>query len=211
MAAEGSRMSNTRLQPPRAAEALLRSILTPSDFESISGDLLEEYREVRRPSLGRLRADAWYGKQVLSMLWRLVWPCLLAITALRLLTLVIAFDEGKVVRLWWNPSVVPAPGVALLDALVYLLAGMYGSQRTGLIKTGVVTATATTIVGFSMFFIWAALRTPRLLLAPFEQPFVFVILFILLGIALGFGLIAGTAGAALGRRLPPSRWRARTT
>lgn len=204
-------MTDVSSHPPRLADALLRAIVPPSDFESISGDLLEEYREVRRPSLGRLRADAWYARQISSILWRLVWPCVLAISALRMLTLVIAYDEGRAVRLWWNPSLVPAPGVALLDAVVYLLAGLYGAQRTGLIKTGAVTAAATTVVGFSMFFAWAALRTPRLLLAPFEQPFVLVILLILLAIALGFGLVFGTAGAVLRRTLPPSRSNARAT
>ncbi len=37
--------------PPRWAEAILRSLLRPADRESISGDLLEEYRVARRPGL----------------------------------------------------------------------------------------------------------------------------------------------------------------
>lgn len=196
-------MSDTQVSPPRWAYALLKSLLRPSDSESIPGDLLEEYREVRRPSLGRLRADAWYIKHVLSVLWRLVWPCVIAIAALRILSF--PLPRG------WNPSLVPAPGVSLLDALVFLWAGYYGSQRSGRLSTGIVISSVTSLLGFTMFFIYAAITTPSLLLAPFEKPFIFVIMAILMAIALGFGIAAGTAGAAVGRWLPPSRWRARVS
>jgi hypothetical protein len=105
-------MSVTDRRPPRAAYALLKSLLKPSDSESIPGDLLEEYREVRYPSLGPLRADVWYLKQVLSVLWRVAWPCVVAIIALR----IVSFPLPR----GWNPTLVPAPGVSLLDALVFL-------------------------------------------------------------------------------------------
>jgi hypothetical protein len=118
------------MAPPRWAYALLKSLLRPSDAESVPGDLLEEYREVKRPALGRRRADAWYIKQVLSVL------------------------------------------------------------------------------GFTMFLIYGAITRPILLLAPFENPFIFVIMTVLLAIAAGFGIVAGMAGAAAGRWLPPSRSRA---
>ena len=48
LAAEGAHMKSKEPTPPRWAEALLRSLVRPSDRESISGDLLEEYREVHR-------------------------------------------------------------------------------------------------------------------------------------------------------------------
>ena len=86
VAVEGANMSVTDRRPPRWAHALLESLLRPSDSESIPGDLLEEYREVRCPSLGPLRADVWYMKQVLSVLWRVAWPCVVAIIALRILS-----------------------------------------------------------------------------------------------------------------------------
>ena len=194
-------MNDTQPSPPRWAYALLRSMLRPSDSESIPGDLLEEYREVRRPSLGQLRADAWYVTHVLSVLWRVVWPCVVAIAALRILSF--ALPPG------WNPSLVPAPGTSVLDALVILWAGYYGSQRTGRVSTGIVISTVTSLLGFKMFFLYAAITRPSLLLAPFENPFIFVIMAVLLGIALGFGITAGIAGAAVGRWLPPSRWRTR--
>ena len=89
-------MSVTDRRPPRVAYALLKSLLRPSDSESIPGDLLEEYREVRCPSLGPLRADVWYMKQVLSVLWRVAWPCVVAIIALR----IVSFPLPR----GWNPS-----------------------------------------------------------------------------------------------------------
>jgi hypothetical protein len=63
-------MMTSELTPPRWADAMLRSCLRPSDRESIAGDLLEEYRAVRGPALGPLRANVWYVGQVLSVLWR---------------------------------------------------------------------------------------------------------------------------------------------
>jgi len=52
--------------PPRWAEALLQAFLKPSDFESVSGDLLEQYRDSIHPARGKRRADLWYVTQVLT-------------------------------------------------------------------------------------------------------------------------------------------------
>lgn len=189
-------MSNTQASPPRWAQALLKSLLRPSDSEAVPGDLLEEYRDVRRPSLGWPRADAWYVAQVFSVLWRIIWPCVVAVAAVRVLSFPLAGG--------WNPSLVQAPGVSLLDALIFLWAGYYGSQRTGRFLTGLVTAGATSVVGSSIFFVYAAVTVPGLLLAPFEKPFIFLIAAILATIALGFGLVLGSVGAAVGRWLRPA-------
>jgi len=54
--------------PPRWAETLLRAFLRPSDFESVSGDLLEQYRDSIFPAQGKRRADLWYMTQVLTFL-----------------------------------------------------------------------------------------------------------------------------------------------
>ena len=58
-------MSTTAL-PPRWAESLLRVFLKPCDFESVSGDLLEQYRDSIFPARGQLRANLWYAMQVLT-------------------------------------------------------------------------------------------------------------------------------------------------
>ena len=190
-------MTETRLNPPRVAHALLEILVRPPDAESIPGDLLEEYREVRRPSMGRLRADVWYAKHVLSVLWSLVRPCAVAIVALRIISF--PLPTGS------NPSLVPAPGVSLLDALILVWAGYYGARRTGRLSTGIVTAGATSIVGVTTFFAYALIVSPGLLRAPFEKPFILAITSVLVLIAVGFGLTLGTVGAAAGRWLRPAR------
>jgi hypothetical protein len=52
--------------PPQWLEHALLCLLPARDRETISGDLLEEYREERVPRLGRARANIWYLRQVIS-------------------------------------------------------------------------------------------------------------------------------------------------
>jgi len=56
--------------PPAWADALLRLVLKSADVDSVSGDLLEEYREAVLPGRGSQAADAWYVRQVLGFVWR---------------------------------------------------------------------------------------------------------------------------------------------
>jgi hypothetical protein len=187
--------------PPRWAHLLLMAVLNPADSETIPGDLLEEYREVRRPSLGRVRANLWYVRHVLSVLLRAVWPGMIAIAAVRMLSF--PLPPG------WNPSLVQAPGVSLLDAVIFLGVGYYGAQRTGRLAGGIVMSTLTSLLGFTVFLSYASMRDPSLLLAPFEKPFIVVILVTLLALTLSLGLVLGSLGAAAGRHLPPALRRAR--
>jgi hypothetical protein len=60
-------------RPPRWAEALLRVVLPPHDAETVSGDLLEEYRDAVLLSRGRRRADVWFVGQVAGFVWRATW------------------------------------------------------------------------------------------------------------------------------------------
>jgi hypothetical protein len=60
-------------RPPRWAEALLRISLKWTDRETVSGDLLEEYRESAVPERGSGRADVWYVFQVAGYVWRATW------------------------------------------------------------------------------------------------------------------------------------------
>ena len=54
--------------PPRWLERMLLWCLPVRDRETISGDLLEEYREVQLPDLGSMRAGVWYLRQWVSFL-----------------------------------------------------------------------------------------------------------------------------------------------
>jgi hypothetical protein len=58
--------------PPRWAESLLRTILKSEDRESISGDLLEEYRQSIVPARGA-KANRWYIRQVGWYVLRATW------------------------------------------------------------------------------------------------------------------------------------------
>jgi hypothetical protein len=69
---ERMKTAHSNAQPPRWAEAVLRSTLKPEDRDSVSGDLLEEYRETIVPALGSA-ANCWYVRQVASFLLRASW------------------------------------------------------------------------------------------------------------------------------------------
>ena len=58
--------------PPSWAESLLRMLLPARDHESVSGDLLEEYRQSIVPSRGAA-ANRWYVSQVAGYMWRQTW------------------------------------------------------------------------------------------------------------------------------------------
>jgi hypothetical protein len=193
MAIERVHMTITERNPPRWAEALLRSLLRPSDRESISGDLLEEYREVRRPALGGRRANAWYVKHVLSVFWRLLWPFATAMIALHELTRLVELP---------NVALFQAPGVSAQDATLCFLAGYYASQRTGLIRTGAILAAALNALVVAMVFVMLAINTPTLVLLLFRSPGYIFFPSVYLLIGLGFGIAVGSIGGVVGRWLP---------
>lgn len=194
-------MKSVEPTPPRWAEGLLRSLLRPSDRESISGDLLEEYRVAKHPALGKLRANAWYVKHVLSVLWLLIRPCAFAVASLTLLSL-------KIKSLWYG-SLVQAPAVSLLDALIYLWAGYHGSHRTRLIRTGIVSAGSTSVVAFATLCAAAVVGTPTLLMLPIVLPAYLLILSALMLTALGYAVVLGSIGAVVGRWTSAPRQEAR--
>jgi len=98
------------VRPPRWAEALLRLLLPSDHAETVSGDLLEEYRETVVPSRGRRRADAWFVRQVAGFAWRATWlPLMIGLaigTGLGILNLVetarspLADDDAGAMLLW---------------------------------------------------------------------------------------------------------------
>jgi hypothetical protein len=57
-------------RPPRWADALLRTCLSPEEAETQSGDLLEAYRDSVLPHRGRLSADLWFVRQVAGYMLR---------------------------------------------------------------------------------------------------------------------------------------------
>jgi hypothetical protein len=61
------------VNPPEWGDPLLRLFLKPADRDSVSGDLLEEYREMVLGGRDRAAADRWYLRQVAGFLWRATW------------------------------------------------------------------------------------------------------------------------------------------
>jgi hypothetical protein len=59
-------MSGNDQSPPRWAETLLECLLCAAVRDAVVGDLHEEYVEAMAPRRGRLRADLWYIRQVMS-------------------------------------------------------------------------------------------------------------------------------------------------
>lgn len=51
----------------------MKPILGPILFrfadDVVAGDLLEEFREERVPKVGRMRAEFWYARQIISIIW----------------------------------------------------------------------------------------------------------------------------------------------
>lgn len=58
---------------------VLRLLVRHRDRETISGDLLEEYREHVRPTRGPWAARLWYARQVLSFVSPLAWGVLIGV------------------------------------------------------------------------------------------------------------------------------------
>jgi len=199
--------------PPRWAEAFLQRLLRPADRESTAGDLLEEYRAAREPALGRLRANLWYLCQVLSILWREIWPGALALAALNVFLATTVFRPGHhaphqsampallstVFRIVWYGSVAGTPGVSMLDAAVYFVTAYRAAVRTRLVITGILVAGATSVVGSAVLFLVAAAITPALAVALVRQPLLLMILSVYFLVPLIFSSLVGAVGGCCGR------------
>jgi hypothetical protein len=56
-----------RTEPPYFLDCLLLFLLSPRDRETVSGDLYEEFRDVKLPELGQFGAQLWYMGQVFEL------------------------------------------------------------------------------------------------------------------------------------------------
>jgi hypothetical protein len=213
-ACEGAHVKSTEANPPRWAETILQYLLKPSDIDSTVGDLLEEYRAARRPSLGAVRANLWYVVQVLSILWRLIPPAALVLAAQSVFLASTVFRPGHhaahqsplglpafgsiTLLIVWYGSIVGTPGVSIFDAVIYFLISYRGVQHTRRIATGVILAAVTSGVAMLVLFAAAATITPGLAVAVVAQPLLLLILSVYVAVPLAYsillGLLAGIAG-----------------
>lgn len=149
--------------PPAWADAWLRLLLPARDRETVSGDLIEEYRENIRPKSSRLAADAWYLGQVSRFAWRqALWALLLA-----------AIFEGRTAFDWFVPATNFRPRSDITTYMMIstlLVIAASSTMRTRSFKAGVV-STLTALIGSAlicsavtmfMYFNW---RSPELISA----------------------------------------------
>jgi hypothetical protein len=191
--------------PPDWAETLLRAIQKPADGDSVSGDLLEHYRDSIEPSRGRERANRWYVRQVFGYVWRdaRVWAFVFA-----------AASIGRTVMDWFSPPAefsTRATASTFTGVGILLLAGCWAAWRTGSLVAGTVAGVATTVVSALVSIAGAGL-----LLAIWHDPATLAAIrgsgglgevFILPIVMVLPGLLLGTIGGALGfviARLRPS-------
>jgi hypothetical protein len=132
--------SHSNARPPRWAEVLLRLLLKPKDRESVSGDLLEEYRDTIVPALGSA-ANRWYVRQVASFLWRASW------------TWGALLGAALVIRYLLDTLLPPRDYLMRATILSYtiigvcLLAGFGAAWRTRSIRAGVLISISAATVG----------------------------------------------------------------
>jgi hypothetical protein len=142
--------------PPEVAELILRALLPLHMRETVSGDLLEEYRESRVPAVGAFRADLWYWRQVGGMWLRAYWWLVVAAVLLH-----IVHDVFNTFRAPSGASYldgVPALVVAVLSPLGLVglvgLATAYGSWRAGRWQGGFIAALGVAAIVWVFMAAW---------------------------------------------------------
>jgi hypothetical protein len=191
--------------PPAWADTWLRLLLPARDRETVSGDLMEEYRENVRPKSSKLAADAWYLGQVSRFAWRqALWSVVLA-----------AIFEGRTAFDWFVPTTNFKPRSDLTTYMMIstlLVIGASSAMRTRSFKAGVV-STLSALIGSAvicsavtslMYWSW---RSPALLVAiqqsgGLAEVFTLPIFVIVPGTVVG-AIGASVASMTRGRRHPP--------
>ena len=133
--------------PPAWAEAILRMVLPPRHRESVTGDLLEEYRESVLPARGPSAADSWYVRQTGGFVLRVTWWWG-ALSA----AAVIARDAFD----WFVPPETfqaRASASTYTAVALFLVAGFFTAWRSRSLGAGVLAGITTGVI--SALFAWA--------------------------------------------------------
>jgi hypothetical protein len=139
--------SSRAVRPPRAAEGLLRLLLNPVQAETISGDLLEEYRESVYPQKGKRSADLWFVRQVAGFAWRSAFVGSLVMTIL--VSGRFAFDTFAPPS-YWGPRSAFSTWSAIA---LYLVVGFLAARRTRRATTGMLLAVTTHVIAHTVSFV----------------------------------------------------------
>jgi hypothetical protein len=155
MAAESENVMLQEANPPRWAESVLGLLLKPDDRETVSGDLLEEYRDAKRQQLGRRRADAWYIRHVFGYFCRAAWPCVVL--------LALAFATHDLYNSFLH---VGSSADALVERIftgagltAWVLVGIYGGRRTGRVGSGTLMTAGAQASAWLFMAVWWAVTT----------------------------------------------------
>ena len=193
---------STDATPPVWAEALLRAVVTRRDFDSVSGDLLEEYRDTVYPARGPQGADTWYVVQVFGFAMRSVgvWGALFGLA-----------EVARTALDWFVPThdfavrsaISTYVGIALL-----LATGFWSAWRSGSLASGPVSATLAVIIGeiisdagaAGMLAFFHDPRTMRAVEASGGLGEVFTLPIMLVLPALILGTLGGALGAVAHRK-----------
>ena len=134
----------TSAMPPRWAEILLHLVLDSKDQATVSGDLLEEFRDSIRPRQGPSAANGWYIRQVIGFVVRSnVVPALL-------------FGGAFVARTamdWlWPPANFHTRSLisTLVAVSILLVTGFFASWKSGSILAGGLSGLTTTALAAIM-------------------------------------------------------------
>src|SRR5438552_8249460 len=138
----------TDVNPPAWCDFILWLFLKPKDRDSVSGDLLEEYRETVRAGRDRAAADRWYVRQVAGFLWRATWAwaALLAFLtlgrdALDLFVPPASFHTRSVVTTYSHVA-------------VFLALGFHAAWRGRSLAAAAVAALGAQVMATLMIFAW---------------------------------------------------------
>jgi len=187
--------------PPNWAEALLRLFVAANVFASVSGDLLEQYRDSIHPTRGQHRADTWYVKQVLGFVLRgaRLWAVLFA-------GAFVARGALDMLRPTTDFSTRSEVSTALAGGIL-LAAGFWFAWRSGSFAAGMAAGLATTAIAAVLDFggtaaLLAIWHDPGTMTAirgsgGLEEVFVLPVFLILPGVVIGG--VGGVAGAAARR------------
>jgi hypothetical protein len=194
------------VRPPFWAEAVLRVLLAPRDFETVSGDLLEGFRANVYPARGSCGANVWYVRQVLGFLVRGagIWGLVFGVAVV-----------ARTALDWFAPptdfharaTVSTALGVGIL-----LTAGLAASWRSGSVAAGALTGAVTAALGAiismagaaALLTIWHDSQTMAAIRGSGGLGEVFALPLLMLFPGALLGAFGGGFGAAL------SRWSGKT-
>src|SRR6185436_7835566 len=142
--------------PPELAEWILGGLLPLDMRETVSGDLLEEYRESRVPAVGEFRADLWYWRQVGGMWLRAYWW--LVVSAVLLHVVRDVFETFRAPSGASYLDGLPTLVLAVLSPLGLVglvgLATAYGSWRVGRRQGGFVAALGVSMIVWLFMAAW---------------------------------------------------------